>query len=586
MNKFHIQKIVWIAILWSVCRISGQPVVRDVRIHGAREMPENRLIREMYLVKGQPLPGLWPDSSETELIRYYHQQGFFQSDIDSIAGEMLKDSTEIRIQLWIHEGERARVGQYNVSGVPVQLQHEIESGMVLQGGSGFSESLLTEDVHLILTRLENRGYPLAEVHISELDYHASDNTVDVALSVLPGPQIRLGRFLISGNKLTRLPVILREIRLKTGEVYRHDAVQNISDDLQRLGFFDRVDPPEVYFVEDRAVVAIHLKEGNPNTLDGVVGYTPSNDPERPGYFTGQLHFLFRNLAGTGRFFEAFWEKKDKYSQAMRFGYEEPWLRGWPVHAGFYFTQEIRDTTYVDRGWRLRMRYSPSSTISLSVEGGQREILPDSIGSVLYDLAQTRSWVGSLGLDYSTFDDPLNPRKGVRYHTAATFGRKRNLGPAFMDTIPNWNDPVNTRHIEADAEFILPVWGKQVAFIGLHGQEVRSGDAYVPLSEQIRFGGTTSLRGYAEDFFRGSLVSWMNLEYRYLLGHRSRVFAFVDAGMYQRREREKGLIRGEKIGYGFGIRLETRLGVMGVDYGLGQGDDFMQGKVHVGLVNRF
>jgi outer membrane protein assembly factor BamA len=79
---------------------------------------------------------------------------------------------------------------------------------------------------------------------------------------------------------------------------------------------------------------------------------------------------------------------------------------------------------------------------------------------------------------------------------------------------------------------------------------------------------------------------MNLEYRYLLGRRSRAFVFADAGMYQRRERDRGLIREDKIGYGFGIRLETRLGVMGVDYGLARGDDLIQGKVHVGLVNRF
>ena len=39
-------------------------------------------------------------------------------------------------------------------------------------------------------------------------------------------------------------------------------------------------------------------------------------------------------------------------------------------------------------------------------------------------------------------------------------------------------------------------------------------------------------------------------------------------------------------YGFGIRIETRLGLFGVDYGLGEGDSFLQGKVHVGLVNWF
>ena len=51
-------------------------------------------------------------------------------------------------------------------------------------------------------------------------------------------------------------------------------------------------------------------------------------------------------------------------------------------------------------------------------------------------------------------------------------------------------------------------------------------------------------------------------------------------------KETGRIDGTKIGYGFGIRIETRLGLFGVDYGLGAGDSLLRGKVHVGLVNWF
>jgi len=537
------------------------------------------------LVKKQPLPETWPDSSFQSLIFYFSQQGFYQARIDSFVLRYLGDSTRIHISLWLHEGERVRIREYQINGLPDGFDEEIHRFLSLDIQAEFDEKSLIRDIEKILITLENHGYPLAEVNLKSLNYDPKGNIIDIALSVKSGPKVYINRFDIRGNEHTRRSVILREIRFKPGQIYRHEAIQTISEDLQRLGFFEQVDAPAVYFIQDQAIITVHLREGNPNTLDGIVGYTPSSDPERPGYFTGQLHFLFRNLAGTGRFFEAFWEKKDKYSQAMRFGYEEPWFQGKPVHIGGYFTQEIRDTTYIDRGWRIRVRYTPSATLSLSVEGGQREILPDSLGSIMYGLAQTRSWVGTLGLDYTTFDDPMNPRKGVRYHTAATFGRKRNLGPVFMDTIPEWRDPVNTRHIQADAEFVLPVFNVQAVFIGLHGQEVRSGK-YVPLSEQIRFGGTHSLRGYAEDQFRGHLVAWFNLEYRYLFGHRSRVFTFVDGGMYERREREQGLIRGDNVGYGFGIRLETRLGVIGVDYGLGQGDGLMQGKVHVGLVNWF
>ena len=577
-------------LLWFFILINGlfgaQPLVRDIRIEGARQIPEQTLIRESGLVRNQPLAAFWPDSSFKRIKQACFRRGFYQATVDSFKMRYTRDSSGVRITVWLEEGKPVRTGHISLEIKRPHFEYDLSSILSFRSNQRFDEAALKRDIDEILFFLENHGYPLAVVEIRRFEYDSDDNSLNILLSVDPGPAVFIEHINIQGNELTRASVIYREIRLKPGDLYRHEAVMNMSEELQRLGFFQSVDPPVVRFRENHAIVTIHIHEGNPNTFDGVVGYTPSNDPDRPGYFTGQLHFLFRNLFGTGRFFEAFWDKKDRFSQAMRFGYEEPWIMGWPVNAGGYFTQEIRDTTYVDRGWRLRIRYFPWPTLSLAVEGGRREILPDSIGSRQYGLAQSNSWVGSVGLDYSTFDEPLNPARGVRYHTKGTFGRKKNQGPAFLDTIPGWHRPVNTRHIQADAELVLPLLKRQVLFLGLHGQEVKSGEATVPLSEQIRFGGATTLRGYAEDMFRGSLVAWLNLEYRYLIGRRSRVFVFIDAGTYQRRERDDGFIRGNKIGYGFGLRLETRLGVMGVDYGLGQGDSPMQGKVHVGLVNRF
>ena len=40
------------------------------------------------------------------------------------------------------------------------------------------------------------------------------------------------------------------------------------------------------------------------------------------------------------------------------------------------------------------------------------------------------------------------------------------------------------------------------------------------------------------------------------------------------------------GYGLGIRFDTPLGIMGVDYGLGKGDSFSEGKIHFGITSQF
>jgi outer membrane protein insertion porin family len=135
----------------------------------------------------------------------------------------------------------------------------------------------------------------------------------------------------------------------------------------------------------------------------------------------------------------------------------------------------------------------------------------------------------------------------------------------------------------------------VLSIALHGRLVTSSEQVVPLPDQFRLGGATTLRGYREEQFRGSRVAWSNIEYRYLLSRRSRAFLFFDFGYYYRIERspsenetEPQFLKIEefKPAWGLGVRVDTPLGIVGVDYGLGEGDALTNGKVHVSLVNSF
>ena len=81
------------------------------------------------------------------------------------------------------------------------------------------------------------------------------------------------------------------------------------------------------------------------------------------------------------------------------------------------------------------------------------------------------------------------------------------------------------------------------------------------------------------------MAWTNLEYRFVLARNSRLFLFNDRGYYQYPHAAD---KKEQIlpGYGLGFRFQTPLGILGVDYGLGKGDSFSQGKIHFGLINTF
>jgi outer membrane translocation and assembly module TamA len=75
----------------------------------------------------------------------------------------------------------------------------------------------------------------------------------------------------------------------------------------------------------------------------------------------------------------------------------------------------------------------------------------------------------------------------------------------------------------------------------------------------------------------------------MVDRRSFLYGFLDAGYIATPDQpQAGLQASEqtKIGYGVGVRLDTRLGLIGVSIGLGQGDTFSTAKLHIRLINAF
>jgi len=77
-----------------------------------------------------------------------------------------------------------------------------------------------------------------------------------------------------------------------------------------------------------------------------------------------------------------------------------------------------------------------------------------------------------------------------------------------------------------------------------------------------------LRGVNEEslFASGYLIT--NLEYRYLLGQSSYLFAFVDAASIHRKSVE-AVSDGTYLGTGLGLSFETKSGMFNLAYAIGK-----------------
>ncbi len=563
-------------------------IIRKIEFHGIKKFSEKELIEVLSFQPGNKMIKSVDDTFREKLVAWYNQRGYLFTVVDSLKTFFSTDSQFVDFNIWINEGECIYWGETRISGVDENMRNKITRSILLRKGRIFSSMVLENDIDRILNILEDNGYPLAKIEISSLILSEKERGlfIDIELYIHKGNLVKIDRIKISGNSMTKDYIIIRESRLKIGEVYSHEKVLSLREILQRTGYFKKVEKPQVIFSKNKALVKLQVEEGTGNTMDGIIGYIPAKGKNDKGYFTGRLQFTFKNLLGTGRFLEAFWEKKDEYSQAIRFGYEEPWLFGFPLHTGIWFHQQIRDTTYVERKWNISARYQPWAPLFIRLQTGQRAVLPDSIGSIKYNVPESHTWEVSGSIDYNTFDDLLNPQSGIHYHTSFTWGKKKNIIPEYLSNQDDIRKQVNTRSVDVEVEVIFPIFRHQVLYLGLHGKEIKTGDRFVNIADLIRFGGAKTLRGYEEDRFSGSRVSWINCEYRSIVGYHSRIFLFLDSGFYQRREKNGKIIREYKIGYGFGIRMETKVGMIGIDYGLGEGDSIMGGKLHVGVVSSF
>jgi len=451
------------------------------------------------------------------------------------------------------------------------------------------EATLQLRLNNILADLARRGYPLANFSFDSITV-VTENKVALAtlhLKFDSGPMVRIDSVLIRGNHLTKRAVIARELPVQRGDLYDLAQVESIPERLKRLDFLQQpVALPQIALDSlGRYALQVAVVERNSNLFNGVAGYNPGDDRQK-GFVTGLIDVKFGNLFGSGRELDAHWEKRDRQTQELALRYREPWVAGFPAHVAAGFQQTILDTSYVERRWDLTAELPLGSNFSASGHLARENLAPDSLTQVRFNLP--RSNVTSVGasLRYDSTDDPLNPRRGIFYATTVEIGRK-NSAPAGAARKNFSRDKISV-----DFQWLLPIYWPQVLSVAVHGRQVKSkAPPEIFVTDQFRFGGATTLRGYREEQFRGSRLAWSNLEYRYLLSQRTRAFVFFDAGYYSGFEYAGASMPLQQVensvyAWGLGARVDTPLGIIGVDYGLGQGDPLTNGKVHISLVNRF
>ena len=540
--------------LWLVCVASNaggevRAIVKRVQVEGARSVSARDVRGWLVTRVGVAVDSALLRKDVDRILKGYQSRGFWHVAV--AFPRVAMRSRDATVAFAIVEGTRTRVASVEVRGDLGFDQSDVRLAFGLARGMVLLESDLGQRLDRLLRFYEDRGYPFCALR-PDVQFDSDGARVQVAVS--SGPLVHVNAVRFEGNQTTREDVLLRHISFVAGEVYDQRRVDAFVRRLQNLPFIDRVYTPELVSTGDEMGLVIGLEESHHTRIEGVLGVGSGQG------LTGEIALDVLNFSGGGREGYALWSRQGVGLSNLRVLYREPYVLNSPL-SGWGEVEMFARTGYVTH------KFGGGADVSVG-EGARffggvahRRVLPDSAGLGFYE--SERMWSLESGV---RFDRRGHAMSGWVAEIRGEMGEV--------------SDGIRRVQWGVDGQVFLPV-GRQSIIAGRARALWVGQKGDVPQTAGIWLGGAESLRGYREEMFWGTNAGWVNVEWRWLLGPKTRLFAFVDAGRI-----EGAGSRSWPVSYGVGLLANGRMGAVGIDYGLPRGESLGQGMVHVRMVSAF
>ncbi len=536
-----------------VVKVGGIEFIGHSFVSGPRLRTQINSSRPFLGVIGGDFNPIMADADVAKLEGYFRDHGYHDC---RVTRELQWDESQrsVKLVFHIHEGQRYRIAEYQVTGVNAERQKELAALCTnLKKGEVFNQQKVDTDQLRIKDWL---GYQGRDVAIQPVAYYPPDKPgeVNVVYEVQERPAARVGQVIIEGNEVTRQNVILRQIPLYPGQILTYPDLRVAERNLARLNIFEfkpelGIKPSvSVLDTEDSEFkdIYIRLQEGQTGSLlfglgvnsdagfNGSIVLNERNfDILRPptsfeDFFSG------RAFRGAGQEFRA---EAVPGNQLQRYTvqWREPFLFDSPYGltvGGYYYTRYFNE--YKEERLGSRVTVNRRLNPYWSASGGVRveNVAVDNVpffAPVDFTSAAGDNFLLGLraGVTRDTRDSYLRPTEG----SLLELGFEQVLGDYQFPVVNVEGNKYFTTYQRPDGS------GRHVlamrSQLGLAGSEV-------PVYERFYAGGFRSMRGFEfrgvgpfENGFNkgGDFIFLNSLEYQIPLLANDQVYAvaFIDSG---------------------------------------------------------
>lgn len=374
--------------------------------------------------------------------------------------------------------------------------------------------LLSQTLEDILSKLENNGYPFAQVYLKGL---AQENEVlSAELIVNRNARLKWLELEVIGNNIKLSPkFIANYFHIEEGSWYKQEDVDLIATRFSQLTYIKENKPAELLFTQEGVKLYLYIESKPVSSFNGTIGL--QQNPVTLTYqLTGDLRLKLQNVLKRGELFELSWRSIQPGSPQLKTQLSYPFLFNTPFGIDGQFQLFKRDSTFLELKTGLGVNYflSAGNVLKAFYKNHQSNLLSAGNNSTNYGTMRNNQY--GLSLQHQTIDYLPNPKKGFIWSIEASAGN-RSLT---KDSVTAKSLVIGTA---LQLDWYLPLSKRFVLKTGLNSESYTSDS--IQTNELIRFGGNLNQRGFMEDELLATFKTTASIELRFILDRNSNLFAF-------------------------------------------------------------
>lgn len=529
-------------------------IVNSVDFEGNSKIGSDELARIVVTQPGDKFSQKVLNGDVKRIGRYYADKGYY--NVQVLAAEVsTSNSNLVGISFKVIEQNEMQVTKIEISGNRYISYSKLEEAILL---SQLKLKDIPNKLEEIVDFYTQNGFLFASAKLDSikqdsLGYH-------VVVQVQEGEFCEFSDVRFRGNKVSTEASLLKISQLNSMKKITPDLLEAAEENIRRKSYINEC---RIFPVSEHQLL-VEIEEGRMNRFSGILGYDNTQDSDNK--LTGFLDLEFLNLYGSDRGLSLNWQKLQANSSSIELSYHESGLKNFPINGDFSLYREEADSTYINSKveteiyyYTLYQRYGVYYALETYYPGSRR---PKIIETSTYHK------IGGFW-EYDDTDYALNPRKGSFINFKYYYIIDQEKG---ADT--------DKQAVESSYKHYWSLNRRIVLFSGINASYMENKN--LKEYENFDLGGSKNLRGFMEKQFYGHRILWTNLELRYLVNRKSRFFLFSDYGYAENNEYTYGKL----LGFGGGMRLETKIGLLGIDYGFGFSNgewrNPLDGIIHFGL----